>query len=119
MGGDHAAVGVAARLPGAVSGRALQLHRKGISRVLRARDGTSDRRLEEGKVMNRIVSMSAAAAASAVMLWFGTGLQPLWWLTWLAPLPLLWVAPRLPAAWSFGLATLAWAAGAANEWSYA
>lgn len=69
--------------------------------------------------MNRIVSVFAAVAASAVMLWFGTGLQPIWWLTWLAPLPMLWVAPRLPAAWSFGLATLAWAAGAMNEWSYA
>ncbi|MFI4981671.1 MAG: nitrilase-related carbon-nitrogen hydrolase [Nevskiales bacterium] len=69
--------------------------------------------------MKRIVSMLAACAASAVMLWFGTGLQPVWWLTWLAPLPVLWIVPRLSATGAFALATLAWAAGAANEWNYA
>lgn len=60
----------------------------------------------------------AAAAASAVMFWFGTGLHPVWWLTWIAALPVLLLAPRV-GRWPAQLtAWLAWGVGGLNEWSY-
>jgi apolipoprotein N-acyltransferase len=60
----------------------------------------------------------AAAAATALLVYFGNGLEPLWPLMWLAPLPVLLYAPR-SSAWSAGLA--AWAAmflGCLNFWHY-
>ncbi len=68
--------------------------------------------------MNKLIAPLAALAASAAMLWFGTGLHPLWALTWLAPLPVLWVAARLPLLPALGLAAAAWLIGACNEWSF-
>ena len=35
-----------------------------------------------------------AVAATAVLLWFGNGLDPWWPLMWFAPLPVLWFALR-------------------------
>jgi apolipoprotein N-acyltransferase len=60
----------------------------------------------------------AAAAVSAVMLWFGTGLHPIWWLTWIAMLPVLLLAPRV-GQWPAQLtALLAWTIGGLNELTY-
>jgi apolipoprotein N-acyltransferase len=61
----------------------------------------------------------AALAASATMLYFGTGLHPIWWLTWFAIIPVLVVAPRLKTATAFGVAALAFFAGGFNVWHYA
>ncbi|MGA8159706.1 MAG: nitrilase-related carbon-nitrogen hydrolase [Acidobacteriaceae bacterium] len=61
----------------------------------------------------------AAAAAMAVLVYFGNGLHPLWPLMWVAPLPVLLYALWSRAAWSAGLA--AWAAmfaGCLNFWHY-
>lgn len=49
-----------------------------------------------------------AVLASATLVWFGTGMQPLWPLMWFAPLPLLLFASD--ASWWAALlvAGLAW-----------
>lgn len=59
-----------------------------------------------------------AAALTAVLIWFGTGLNPWWPLMWFAPLPVLFCATR--SSWrSAALASaLAWAAGGLNLWHY-
>ncbi len=59
-----------------------------------------------------------AAAASAVLLWYGTGLDPIRGLTWLAPLPLLAVATRVPGWAAACAAAVAWSAGGLNTWTY-
>jgi len=60
----------------------------------------------------------AATAASAVLIYFGTGLHPIWWLVWLAPVPLLAIAPELPRGADFFLGSVAWFIGELNQWSY-
>jgi apolipoprotein N-acyltransferase len=58
------------------------------------------------------------AAATAVLLWFGNGLDPWWPLMWFAPLPVLWFALRR-SWWVAGLTALAgWLAGYFNLWGY-
>ena len=47
-----------------------------------------------------------AVVASALLFWFGTGLDPLWPLLWFAPLPILLVASR-SSAWVSALTALA------------
>lgn len=60
----------------------------------------------------------AAVAASATLLWFGSGLHPWWPLMWLAPLPLLLVADRA-TVWETALVALsAWFTGYLNLWNY-
>ena len=60
----------------------------------------------------------AAAAATAVLLWFGNGLDPWWPLMWFAPLPVLWFALR-KSGWMTALtAVAAWLAGSLNLWGY-
>jgi len=59
-----------------------------------------------------------AAAISAPLVWFGTGLFPTWPLMWFAPLPVLLFALD-SRWWSAGLiAALAWAIGNLNMWHY-
>jgi apolipoprotein N-acyltransferase len=58
------------------------------------------------------------AAVTAVLLWFGNGLDPWWPLMWFAPLPVLWFALRRSwwvAAWT---TAAAWLAGSFNLWGY-
>jgi apolipoprotein N-acyltransferase len=58
------------------------------------------------------------AAATALLLWFGNGLDPWWPLMWFAPLPVLWFALRR-SWWMAGLTALAgWLAGFFNLWGY-
>ncbi len=65
-----------------------------------------------------LVSCLAAVAATALLVWFGTGLRPLWPLVWLAPLPALLVAPRV-SWWRAALvAAAAWFLGDLNMWRY-
>jgi apolipoprotein N-acyltransferase len=60
----------------------------------------------------------ATIAASATLLWFGSGLHPWWPLMWFAPLPVLLVAARA-TAWEAALVALsAWFAGTLNLWKY-
>ncbi|KAA2250742.1 hypothetical protein F0L68_38700 [Solihabitans fulvus] len=58
-----------------------------------------------------VVLAAAAALASAVLFYFGTGLHPVGWLTWLAALPVLLAAPRLSARWAAGTAFLGYLLG--------
>jgi apolipoprotein N-acyltransferase len=59
-----------------------------------------------------------AVVATAVLVWFGTGLDPLWPLIWFAPLPVLLLAAR-SSWWAAGLAAaMAWAMGNLNMWHY-
>src|SRR5215471_1899048 len=60
----------------------------------------------------------AAALASGLMAFFGTGLHPVWWLTWIAPIPVLYLAPRVSGRLIAACAFVAWAIGTLNMWSY-
>jgi apolipoprotein N-acyltransferase len=60
----------------------------------------------------------AAAATTAVLVYFGNGLDPLWPLMWVAPLPVLVYALR-SSAWRAGtVAFVAMLAGCLNFWDY-
>jgi apolipoprotein N-acyltransferase len=69
-------------------------------------------------LLNSAVVRLACLAASAAMLWYGTGLHPVWWLTWIAPLPVLYAAARANQAAAFFMAFGAWAIGDLNMWQY-
>ncbi|WP_329051562.1 acyltransferase [Amycolatopsis sp. NBC_01488] len=68
--------------------------------------------------MNKLGWAVVAAAASAVLFFFGTGLDPVPELAWLAPLPILLLAPRVPGAAALGCAFAAHLAGSTGSWSY-
>ena len=60
----------------------------------------------------------AACAATALLIYFGNGLNPRWPLMWLAPLPVLLFALR-SSWWAAALVTaLAWLAGCMNLYGY-
>lgn len=59
-----------------------------------------------------------ATAASAVLFFFGTGLDPVPELAWPAPLPILLLAPRVPGAAAMTCAFVAYLAGSTGSWSY-
>jgi len=62
----------------------------------------------------RIGAALLTVAATAVLVWFGTGLDPLWPLFWFAPLPVLLFAAR-NSGWATALTALvAWALGGLN-----
>ena len=66
----------------------------------------------------RPATAAAVFSASAVLVWFGNGLDPWWPLIWLAPLPLFWFALRSPG-WVAGLVTFAaWLAGSVSLLNY-
>src|SRR3954466_7392687 len=50
----------------------------------------------KGAVMNKLGWAVVATVTSAVLFFFGTGLDPVPELAWLAPLPVPPLAPRLP-----------------------
>lgn len=59
-----------------------------------------------------------AVLATAVLIWFGTGLDPFWPLMWFAPLPVLLFALDA-SAWGAALAAgLAMILGLLNQWGY-
>jgi apolipoprotein N-acyltransferase len=66
----------------------------------------------------RIVFALLVVAATAAMVWFGTGLFPMWPLMWFAPLPVLLFAARSSWRAVAVTAALAWAAGNVNMWRY-
>lgn len=59
-----------------------------------------------------------AFSATALLVYFGNGLEPAWPLMWLAPLPVLWYALR--SRWSHAalVSGLALLAGCLNLWGY-
>lgn len=66
---------------------------------------------------NRLVEISlpvAAAALSAVLFYFGTGLNPIWPLPWIAPIPVLLLASRTSAKYAAFAAFLAYLIGGLN-----
>jgi apolipoprotein N-acyltransferase len=66
----------------------------------------------------RMVAAFLAVVSTAVLVWFGTGLNPSWPLLWFAPLPVLLFAARSPW-WGAALtAALAWFLGGLNLWKY-
>lgn len=60
----------------------------------------------------------AAVAASALLLFAGTGLTPWPWATWLAPLPVLLLARTVGPRPAAGAAFLAWLLSTTNESTY-
>lgn len=60
----------------------------------------------------------AAAAATAVLVYFGNGLDPLWPLMWVAPLPVLVFALSSSARRAGAVAFAAMLAGGLNFWHY-
>ncbi len=56
--------------------------------------------------------------STAILVWFGNGLNPWWPLLWFAPLPLLWFALRI-SWWSTALVGgLSWLTGSLTVWGY-
>lgn len=68
--------------------------------------------------LKRVGTSAIAIALSALLLWFGTGMEPLWPLLWLAPAPVLLVAIHASALRSAIVAFAAWFIGMFNLWSY-
>lgn len=61
---------------------------------------------------------AGAAVATALMLWFGNGLNPTWPLMWFAPLPVLLYALRA-RWWAAAVASFAaWLVAGLNLWGY-
>ena len=66
----------------------------------------------------RYVGALIAVASTAVLVWFGTGLNPWWPLLWFAPLPVLLFACRSSRRGAALTASLAWFIGGLNLWHY-
>src|SRR5690349_23123934 len=60
----------------------------------------------------------AATLVSAILFYFGTGLEPWAWCLWLAPLPLLAVVPKVRGRTAFGMSAVAWLGGESALWQY-
>src|SRR4030095_5786581 len=56
--------------------------------------------------------------SAAILVWFGTGLNPWWPLLWFAPLPVLLFASRSSWLGAALTAFLAWLVGSLNMWHY-
>ncbi len=68
--------------------------------------------------MKRLGMGLAAAIGTALLVWFGSGMQPLWPLMWFAPLPVLLFATRA-SWWEAAIAAaLGWLLGNLNLWHY-
>jgi apolipoprotein N-acyltransferase len=68
--------------------------------------------------MNKLGWAVVATVASAVLFFFGTGLDPVPELAWVAPLPILALATRVPGAATLACAFAAYLAGSTGSWSY-
>ncbi len=65
-----------------------------------------------------ILLTPAVTIVSAVLIWFGTGLEPLWPLLWLAPFPPLLLCLCQPSWPGLVAMTLAWLIGTLSFWNY-
>ena len=68
--------------------------------------------------MHKLGWAVVATVTSAVLFFFGTGLDPVPELAWVAPLPILLLAPRVPGAAALACAFAAYLAGSTGSWSY-
>jgi len=68
--------------------------------------------------LRHVIGAAAAIAATAVLVWFGTGLEPFWPLLWFAPLPVLLYAGRSRWWSAAGVAFTGWLVGELNLWGY-
>lgn len=66
----------------------------------------------------RPLAALAALVSTAVLVWFGNGLDPLWPLLWFAPLPVLIFALRSSWPSAALVAALSWLGGCLNLWHY-
>lgn len=66
----------------------------------------------------RVSTSAIAIVLTALLLWWGTGMEPLWPLMWLAPMPVLLIATRVSAWRTAGLAFAAWFIGMFTMWRY-
>ena len=74
--------------------------------------------MESGNKLRELMVAVAAIAATALLVFFGNGLEPRWPLAWFAPVPVL-VYALGSSAWRAGLAAfLAMLLGCLNFWSY-
>ena len=72
--------------------------------------------MEFASKRGEILAAILAVGVSAVLVWFGNGLEPYWPLLWLAPLPVLVIALR-GSALQAGLAVgLPWLIGSFSLW---
>ena len=56
--------------------------------------------------------------STAILVWFGNGLNPWWPLMWFAPLPVLWFALRNSWISAALVAGVSWLIGSLNLWGY-
>lgn len=68
--------------------------------------------------LKKIIEAAVVAAVTAVLVWFGTGLNPAWPLLWFAPLPVLLYAGRARWWTTAGVAFTGWLIGDLNLWGY-
>lgn len=66
----------------------------------------------------RMLAAFAAVLATAVLAYFGNGLNPAWPLMWIAPLPVLLVAARNSWWSALIVAFFSWSLGALSMWTY-
>ena len=57
-------------------------------------------------------------SSTAILVWFGNGLNPWWPLLWFAPLPVLWFALRSSWVSAALVAGVSWLIGSLNLWGY-
>jgi apolipoprotein N-acyltransferase len=65
-----------------------------------------------------VLEAVVACGATAVLMYFGSGLDPAWPLMWVAPLPVLWFATRHGGSSAALVAGIASLAGASTYWGY-
>ena len=74
--------------------------------------------MESANSSHPVIEGALAFAATAALLYFGNGLNPIWPLMWIAPLPVLWFALRSSWPGAALVAGLAWFIGPLNLWHY-
>jgi len=74
--------------------------------------------VESANSSHPVIEGALAFAATAALLYFGNGLNPIWPLVWFAPLPVLWFALRSSWPGAALVAGLTWLAAGLNLWQY-
>jgi hypothetical protein len=74
--------------------------------------------MEGAPARRRLGWAPGATSSTALLVWFGTGLNPWWPLLWLAPLPVLLLATRSGARVTALAAALGWLLGSLNLLHY-
>lgn len=74
--------------------------------------------MESGSKARRCAAAAIAIASTAVLAWYGNGLNPIWPLMWVAPLPVLLFATSNSWRSTALVAFFAWLIGCTNLWHY-